>query len=78
MTLEVIKLLLLGLIACNKIDLNVLCAPHSISVKSPYYQHLLNCSAGEYKTVLKKTSTKGIVCPMIKDEVRFILNRQFT
>eukprot|EP01036_Dinobryon_divergens_P030880 gene30880-40191_t len=44
----------------------------SISIKSPYYQYLSNCSSGSYKTVRKKTSTKGIVCPMIKDEVGFL------
>lgn len=41
-------------------------------VKSPYYQYLPDCSKGGYKTITKKTSVKGIVCPMIKDEVGFL------
>jgi hypothetical protein len=40
--------------------------------RSPYYQHLPDCSKGGYKTVTKKTNVKGIVCPMIKDEIGFL------
>jgi hypothetical protein len=40
--------------------------------KSPYHQHLPNCSKRQYKNITKQTSIKGIVCPMVKDEVGFL------
>eukprot|EP01039_Chlorochromonas_danica_P000008 gene9-9_t len=40
--------------------------------RSPFYQHLPNCSANVVKRVRKKTAWKGIVCPMVKDEVGFL------
>ena len=40
--------------------------------RSPYFQHLPDCSKGDYPRVHKKTNVKGIVCPMIKDEVGFL------
>lgn len=43
-----------------------------VDVKSPYYQHLPDCSKSDYQRVFKKTTTKGIVCPMIKDEIGFL------
>jgi hypothetical protein len=40
--------------------------------KSPYQQHLPDCSKRQYKNITKQTSIKGIVCPMVKDEVGFL------
>lgn len=43
-----------------------------IDKRSPFYQHLPNCSANVFKRVRKKTVWKGIVCPMVKDEIGFL------
>lgn len=48
-------------------------AAYELSEKSPYYQHLPDCSTQQpIKLIQKKTSAKGIVCPMIKDEIGFL------
>jgi len=44
----------------------------STDKKSPYYQELPDCLSGNYSTVQKKTTWKGIVCPMVKDEEGFL------
>lgn len=44
---------------------------NSIDEKSPYYQHLPDCTKG-YRTITKNTTMKGIVCPMVKDETGFL------
>lgn len=43
-----------------------------IDDRSPYFQNLPDCSKREYKNVTKQTKIKGIVCPMVKDEVGFL------
>ena len=44
-----------------------------ISEKSPYYQHLEKCDEKtQIKTKKKYTNVKGIVCPMVKDEIGFL------
>eukprot|EP01038_Epipyxis_sp_PR26KG_P015398 gene15398-20767_t len=58
------------------------CRSANIDVKSPYYQYLPDCQLkiANNKTVLhrgysiinKITEAKGIICPMIKDEVGFL------
>lgn len=45
---------------------------HKIDERSPYYQHLPDCSNRSRPFVFKKTNWKGIVCPMIKDEEGFL------
>lgn len=40
--------------------------------RSPYYQHLPDCSKKDVQYVYKKTNKKGILCPMIKDEIGFL------
>merc|ERR1711871_637452 len=36
---------------------------------SPYHQHLLDCEkVSKSSYIKKKTKSKGIVCPMVKDE----------
>lgn len=40
--------------------------------KSPYNQYLPDCKNGSYPVIEKKTKMKGIVCPMIKDEIGFL------
>jgi hypothetical protein len=40
--------------------------------KSPYHHDLQDCSKGNYTVIRKKTDFKGIVCPMIKDEIGFL------
>ena len=40
--------------------------------KSPFYQYLPNCSKKEHKVLKKKTTAKGILCPMIRDEEGFL------
>jgi hypothetical protein len=43
------------------------------SEKSPYHQHLPDClNMPTFPRILKKTAVKGIVCPMIKDEIGFL------
>lgn len=42
------------------------------SEKSPYYQHLPDCTKNGFKRVTKKTKAKGIVCPMFRDEEGFL------
>ena len=42
-----------------------------IDERSPYYQHLPDCTKG-YRTISKNTTMKGIVCPMVKDETGFL------
>lgn len=45
----------------------------TVTDKSPYYQHLPDCTKVSPRTyVRKKTTAKGIVCPMIKDEEGFL------
>lgn len=44
----------------------------SVDKRSPYYQHLPDCLNTDYPRVYKKTDKKGIICPMIKDEVGFL------
>ena len=40
--------------------------------RSVYNQHLPDCLATNYPRVYKKTDKKGIVCPMVKDEIGFL------
>lgn len=40
--------------------------------KSPYFQHLPDCVNTNYPVVRKQTDKKGIVCPMVKDEIGFL------
>lgn len=40
--------------------------------KSPYNQNLPDCTSFKYNKVVKKTKVKGIVCPMIKNEIGFL------
>ena len=44
---------------------------------SPYHQHLVDCDkeSSPAKYVKKKTTSKGIVCPMVKDEEGFLSAR---
>ena len=50
-----------------------LCTVSAVSEKSPYYQHLPDCSKTKPADFpVKKTKAKGIVCPMIKDEEGFL------
>ena len=40
---------------------------------SPYHQHLLDCDKEPTsKFIVKKTKSKGIVCPMVKDKEGFL------
>ena len=41
-------------------------------MRSPYYQHLVDCKTNTRVNVMKRTALKGIVCPMIKDEEGFL------
>lgn len=43
-----------------------------IDPKSPLNQRLPDCTAGNYSRTFKKTNWKGLVCPMIKDEIGFL------
>ena len=45
--------------------------PHGVDERSPYYQHLPDCTKS-YPIILKNTTMKGIVCPMVKDETGFL------
>jgi hypothetical protein len=65
------KLFVIILLISSLYFLSVETANHA-DEKSPYYQHLPDCSKREYKNVTKQTSIKGIVCPMVKDEVGFL------
>lgn len=40
--------------------------------KSPFNQHLPDCSKNKYVKIKKKTSAKAILCPMFKDEEGFL------
>ena len=45
----------------------------TVTDKSPLFQHLPDCSKVQRSTyVYKKTKSKGIVCPMVKDEEGFL------
>ena len=45
----------------------------TVTEKSPYFQHLPDCSKVSPSTyVWKKTASKGMVCPMVKDEEGFL------
>ena len=43
-----------------------------VDQRSPYFQHLPDCSTNTFPRIHKKTSKKGILCPMIKDEIGFL------
>jgi hypothetical protein len=41
--------------------------------KNPYYQHLPDCSKDNRESwITKSTKAKGIICPMVRDEVGFL------
>ncbi|KAJ1397050.1 hypothetical protein B484DRAFT_458779, partial [Ochromonadaceae sp. CCMP2298] len=44
----------------------------NVDPRSPYYQHLPDCDKRTTPNVIKKTDRKGVVCPMIKDEIGFL------
>jgi hypothetical protein len=44
----------------------------NVEPRSPYYQHLPDCDKRTTPNVNKKTDRKGVVCPMIKDEIGFL------
>jgi hypothetical protein len=56
----------LNLISCKFVETT------ATTVKSPYYQYLPDCSNRTYKVIEKYSNVKGIVCPMVKDEIGFL------
>ncbi len=41
--------------------------------KSPLYQHLPDCrKEGNFVRIAKKTTEKGLICPMFRDEEGFL------
>jgi len=45
---------------------------NNVDVRSPYYQYLPDCLYENYPIVTKQTTKKGLVCPMIKNEIGFL------
>lgn len=43
-----------------------------VDQRSPYFQHLPDCTKNKFERIVKKTKKKGILCPMIKDEIGFL------
>ena len=45
---------------------------NNVDVRSPYYQYLPDCLHESYPIITKQTTIKGLVCPMIKNEIGFL------
>ena len=45
---------------------------NNVDVRSPYYQYLPDCLHENYPILTKQTTKKGLVCPMIKNEIGFL------
>jgi hypothetical protein len=43
-----------------------------LNPKSPLYQELPNCDQNNFPRPKKQTKLKGILCPMVKDEIGFL------
>ena len=61
------------MIACltSKFQGNKVESTEYYSTKSPYYQHLPECGRSLHR-IEKKTSARGMICPLVKDEQGFM------
>lgn len=50
----------------------LVCGLPSFSTKAAYYSELPDCLSSTYNVVKKKSSWRGVVCPMVKDEEGFL------
>jgi len=56
----------------NQLSLSLFVNSDDIDIRSPYYQYLPDCLNEKYPIIIKQTTIKGLVCPMIKNEIGFL------